>query len=67
VAVGASELQLRLSVWVADPLRRATVAAALRERLVRRLAEDGLLGGEPAPGSAGPGPSPAAPDDTDAV
>ena len=39
---------LRLHAWGADPLRRRELASDLRAALLRRLAGDGLIGGEEA-------------------
>ena len=43
-------MRLRLHAWAADPLRRRELASDLRAALLRRLSDDGLIGGEEAAG-----------------
>ena len=48
--IGGGGVRLRLHAWAADPLRRRELARDLRAALLRRLRDDGLLGGEDADG-----------------
>jgi small-conductance mechanosensitive channel len=44
--IGGDGVRLRLHAWAADPLRRPELASDLRAALLRRLIDDGLLGGK---------------------
>jgi small-conductance mechanosensitive channel len=44
--IAAGGVRLRLHAWAADPLRRRELASDLRAALLRRLTDDGLIGGE---------------------
>ena len=48
--IGGGGVRLRLSAWVADPLRRREVASDLRAALLVRLTDDGLIGAGAADG-----------------
>ena len=48
--IGGGGVRLRLHAWAADPLRRREVSSDLRAALLRRLRDDGLLGGGDADG-----------------
>ena len=48
--IGGGGVRLRLHAWAADPLRRRELASDLRAALLRRLRDDGLLGGGDADG-----------------
>lgn len=43
--VSGGGVRLRLHAWAADPLRRREIASDLRAAMLRRLMDDGLLGG----------------------
>jgi small-conductance mechanosensitive channel len=44
--VGAGGVRLRLHAWAADPLMRREIASDLRAAMLRRLTDEGLLGGK---------------------
>lgn len=44
--VSGGGVRLRLHAWAADPLKRREIASDLRAALLRRLTDDGLLGGK---------------------
>jgi len=48
--ISGGGVRLRLHAWAADPLRRRELASDVRAALLRRLRDDGLLGGEVADG-----------------
>jgi small-conductance mechanosensitive channel len=48
--ISGGGVTLRLHAWAADPMRRREIASDLRAALLRRLADDGLIGGEEAGG-----------------
>jgi small-conductance mechanosensitive channel len=48
--IGGGGVRLRLHAWAPDPLRRRELASDLRAALLRRLRDDGLLGGGDADG-----------------
>jgi small-conductance mechanosensitive channel len=43
--VSGGGVRLRLHAWAADPMKRREIASDLRAALLRRLTDDGLLGG----------------------
>ena len=50
--IAADGVRLRLHAWARDPLRRRELASDLRAALLRRLTDDGLIGGGKADGGS---------------